>query len=246
MRLGFPTRSKARLARGLRRSPWPALLTQKDARRNDGSLVIALRLRQSSSRRNRGSKCFMPAGQHGRAFPCRSAPGSGLGRNASCDLRCASGSGGITTVRISGPRTRSGASDLRLLARAIVASSTAARHRTRHNQAASPERAQASTSEPPATINTTTFPIEGPGRRTRKRTRCNGGACPGAGELPPCLRTLRSSATGRAREAGAGTLRHSTLALSRSVLIRACRVCLARAWINWGLTWAIAGAVKGR
>ena len=43
-----------------------------------------------------------------------------------------------------------------------------------------------------------------------------------------------------------GTQRYSTLALSRSVLILARRVCLARAWINRGLTWAIAGGVKGR
>lgn len=208
--------------------------------------MIALHFRQSSSRRNRGSKCFVLAGQHGRISPCRSTLGAGLGRVASCGLRCASGSGGITTVRISGPRTRSGWSELRPLARAIVASSTAATHKISHNQAARPARDQASTSAPAAMSKTTTFPIGGPGRGLRKTTRCHDGACPGTGQLPACLRTLRSSATGRVREAAAATQRHSTLALSRSVLILARRVCLARAWINWGLTWAMAGGVKGR
>jgi hypothetical protein len=48
------------------------------------------------------------------------------------------------------------------------------------------------------------------------------------------------------REGGARTQRYSTLAFSRIVLSWACSVCLAKAWVSWGLTLSIAGAVKGR
>jgi len=83
----------------------------------------------------------------------------------------------------------------------------------------------------------------------RGNARSRGPGCRGS---PSCI-DLRFCPSRRRHFPGysrhgrrAGTQRYSTLALSRSVLIRACRVCLARAWINWGLTWAIAGAVKGR
>lgn len=129
-----------------------------------------------------------------------SLPGRRASREPACrGRRCANGSGCITSVRISGPRTRRGRSALRLRARAIAGSSSAAPQRTSHGHTASLYRAQASTSKPAAISRRTATPIAS--RRRCMRKNFTTGARPAAGRLPLCLGMLRSEVTWRACKA---------------------------------------------